>query len=206
MCIITDIKPHKKNSFMIYIDNEYKFCLYKGEIKRFKLEIGSHISSDTVNIILDEFIYKRARERALYIIERNLKTEYEIRQKLKEAKYPEDIIERVIEMLIKYDFINDYNYAKMYIDYKVNSKSITAIKNDLYKKHISNDIVSSILEESQIDESELIINLLEKKYYKFNLQDLEDKRKVINKLMYKGFKYNSIEEAINKFIKTRGRI
>lgn len=201
MCIITDIKPHKKNSFMIYIDNEYKFCLYKGEIKRFKLEIGSHISSNIINNILDEVIYKRARERALYIIERNLKTEYEIRQKLKEGKYPEEIIERVIEMLTKYDFINDYNYAKMYIDYKINSKSITAIKNDLYKKHISKDIVSSILEESQIDESELIINLLEKKYYKYDLQDLEDKRKVINKLMYKGFKYNSIEEAINKYLR-----
>lgn len=201
MCIITDIKPHKKNSFMIYIDEEYKFCLYKGEIKRFKLEIGSHISSSVIDNILDEVIYKRARERALYIIERSLKTEYEIRQKLKEAKYPDEIIERVIEMLNKYDFINDYNYAKMYIEYKMNSKSITAIKNDLYKKHISKEIISSILEESPIDESELIINLLKTKYYKFDLEELEDKRKVINKLMYKGFKYAQIDDAINKYIK-----
>ena len=201
MCIITDIKPHKKNSFMIYIDNEYKFCLYKGEIKRFKLEIGSHISSNIINNILDEVIYKRARERALYIIERNEKTEYEIRQKLKDNKYPDEIIDRVIDMLNKYEFINDYSYAKRYIEYKKNSKSMTAIKNDLYKKHIPRDVLNSVLEEVCVDETDLIINLLEKKYYKFDLNENLEKNKVINKLMYKGFKYNQIEEAINKYLR-----
>ena len=41
--IVTKIEPCTKTKFKIYIDETFKFVLYKGEVSRFGIRIGEEI-------------------------------------------------------------------------------------------------------------------------------------------------------------------
>mgnify|MGYP007023351276 CR=1 FL=1 len=44
--IVTKIEPCTKTKFKIYIDETFKFVLYKGEVSRFGIRIGEEIVRD----------------------------------------------------------------------------------------------------------------------------------------------------------------
>ena len=116
MIRVVRIEPYK-NRNKVVLDNGEKFLLYKGDIRKFKLEINQEISKVTYNEI-KQLLYERGKERALYILDKTFKTEKQIKDKLIQGMYPEDVIKRIIEFLKKYDIINDKRYASMYIEYK----------------------------------------------------------------------------------------
>ena len=45
--IVTKIEPCTKTKFKIYIDETFKFVLYKGEVSRFGIRIGEEIPPET---------------------------------------------------------------------------------------------------------------------------------------------------------------
>ena len=64
MIRVVRIEPYK-NRNKVVLDNEEKFLLYKGDIRKFKLEINQEISKVTYNEI-KQLLYERGKERALY--------------------------------------------------------------------------------------------------------------------------------------------
>ena len=197
---ITEIEEIKKYYYKIYADGGFLFCLYKSDISKLKIKLDLVISEYEIESIKNEIVYKRARERALYLIEKKEKTENELRNKLKDGFYTDDIIDKVIEMLKSYGYIDDFDYAIRYIKYKSESKSIKAIKNDLYLKKIDKDIIDRAVDELQCDERNLIFKLIEKKYKNIDLTNYQNKSKAIRYLMSKGFNYDDITSEIESYI------
>lgn len=103
MIRVVRIEPYK-NRNKVVLDNEEKFLLYKGDIRKFKLESNQEISKVTYNEI-KQLLYERGKERALYILDKTFKTEKQIKDKLIQGMYPEDVIKRILEFLKKYDII-----------------------------------------------------------------------------------------------------
>ena len=66
MIRVVRIEPYK-NRNKVVLDNGEKFLLYKGDIRKFKLEINQEISKVTYNEI-KQLLYERGKERALYIL------------------------------------------------------------------------------------------------------------------------------------------
>ena len=106
MYTVMKLEP-KGNRLHVYLDNDIDFLLYKSEVRKLNLEESVNIEETQYQIIID-ILYKRARERALYILDDAYKTKKQIVDKLKAGCYPEFIIDRVIEYLTEYDLINDY--------------------------------------------------------------------------------------------------
>ena len=92
MIRVVRIEPYK-NRNKVVLDNEEKFLLYKGDIRKFKLESNQEISKVTYNEI-KQLLYERGKERALYILDKTFKTEKQIKDKLIQGMYPEDVIKR----------------------------------------------------------------------------------------------------------------
>ena len=103
MIRVVRIEPYK-NRNKVVLDNEEKFLLYKGDIRKFKLESNQEISKATYNEI-KQLLYERGKERALYILDKTFKTEKQIKDKLIQGMYPEDVIKRILEFLKKYDIM-----------------------------------------------------------------------------------------------------
>ena len=197
---VTDIVRLDKKKSKIVCD-EAVFALYLGEIRRLGIEVGTCISEELYSEIFDVILYKRARERALHLIEVMDRTEYQIRQKLSEGYYPADIIERVIAFLFKYGYIDDIQYAKKYMEYSINSKSKRRISDDLLRKGIKREIINTVLVSNESYEKEQIIKILEKKKYNEVSNNFKEKNRVIAYLLRHGYEYDLILESINTYMK-----
>mgnify|MGYP002581957942 CR=1 FL=1 len=190
MIRVVRIEPYK-NRNKVVLDNEEKFLLYKGDIRKFKLESNQEISKVTYNEI-KQLLYERGKERALYILDKTFKTEKQIKDKLIQEMYPEDVIKRILEFLKKYDIINDKRYASMYIEYKGKTQ-------DLMIKGISQDIISESFESTDYSDADSLKKIIDKRAKRYNLDDRKDLQKLYQYLMGKGYKYSDIKNELSEY-------
>lgn len=203
--IITDIIQNKrfKNYYDIYIDYEYMFFITYRELKYLKLNVNDDISEEFLQKIYREYIISRAKNRAFRLLTRRDMTTKEIIQKLKQTGYNDYIINKIIIFLEEYNFVNDEEYVRKYVNYNQDKKSKKQISFELIKKGIPREIVNDYIESTDICEEENAYNLLLKKYRNVNTMDDKTKRRMINYLIRKGYNYSLINKVTNEFIKKK---
>ena len=192
---VTKVEPYNSR-LKVYLNEDKPFVLYKGEIRKFKIVENGIISDDIYNIIMDT-LFKRAKERAIYLIEDSMKTEYQIVDKLKKGMYPDEIIDRTVIFLKDIKLIDDENYAMLYIDYKRKSRSKIRIIQDLTKKGIKRQVIDNAIEDSELSDTQALSYEIEKKKNKYDLSDRNQYNKFIQYLMRKGFKYSDIKSILD---------
>ena len=83
------------------------------------LKKGQEIDPNNLKNILDNEMYMKAKNKALSILSKASQSEKQIRQKLS-SDYEEDTIEKVIEFLQKYKFVDDEDLASRIVNTNVN--------------------------------------------------------------------------------------
>lgn len=202
--LVTDIIPVNKTKFKIYIDEEIAFVLYKGDLSKYNLKIGSDVAQEVYDNLYNTILPSRCYNRVLGIFKTKDYTSYEIKSKLSGEGYPAKIIEDILDRLSSERFIDDYRYAVGYIRDKSKKKSLMTIKRDLQAKGISSSIFESafceVKEDGDLsDETECIKKLLIKRKFDANIASFEDKQKTVRYLMSKGFKIDSINKVVKSF-------
>ena len=197
MFTVVKLEP-KGNRWHVYLENDIDFLLYKGEVRKFQIQEGTGLNENTYKEIV-EILYKRARERALYILDRAYKTEKQITDKLKSGYYPAFIIDRVIQYLSEYDLINDYRYAAMYIDYKRSSRSKRQIYQELYTKGIPKSIIDTALEEAELSDDVSLKKAMEKRMFRYDLKDRKDVEKLYRYFVGKGYVYSDVKKVLSEY-------
>ncbi len=190
--IITEIKEVDKKKKKIYIDGECAFALYNGEIRRYQLKEDKEISLEEYEEILHEILDKRAKKRILYLLADSAKTEYQLRQKLQKSFYPDSSIDVAVEYAKSYNYINDLEYARQYLECKKEKLSKRQIEAKLKMRGIPERILKLIFEEVQVNESEIIQAHIKKKNIDIESLLPEEKKKIYAYFMRKGFSYEEI--------------
>ena len=205
--IITKIETQKKNidRVNIYINYEYAFPCSAELVYIHKLKINEEVDVDELKELVDEDNFLKCKNTALKIIERTYKTEKQIYDKLIEKEYEETHVQRVIEFLKSYNFINDEEYVRLYINDKIKSQGRNKIKYDLIKKGISEHIIEDKLGSTDKDLGEAAaLNLAEKKYRSL-VKSESDKRKLYKKLsefmLRKGYSWGEVKSVLNNLFK-----
>ncbi|MCI8597884.1 MAG: regulatory protein RecX [Lachnospiraceae bacterium] len=141
--------------------------------------------------MMDEI--KRAKHRALYLLERCDRTEQELRTKLS-RNYEPEIVEEAIRYVKQYDYINDKRYALNYLKSRGQVKSRRQVEQELlYKKGISRDILEEASQEAQPQDERLLIRRwMEKKKICPQVATQEELRKFYLFLMRRGFQSEDI--------------
>lgn len=200
--IVTDIVEFSKAKYKIFIDNEFAFVLYKGELRQLNIRTDKEITQDAYYEITGTILPKRAKLRAMHLLEKRPYTERAMRDKLKEGMYSQDIIDEAIDYLKGFRYIDDYNYALQYIDTYTESKTVKRIEQDLKQKGIKADIITKAISERRDegelgDERAMIRRLLEKKHYSYSEADAKEKSKIMSYLFNKGFSVDNIRKEMN---------
>lgn len=161
---------------------------------------------DPKKMTKEDWLLTNCKEHSLYLIANTPKTEKQLRDKLKKnKKYNEEIIEKTIEFLKKYNYINDEEFTKRYIEIYSSKKTKREIEQKLYIKGVNRNIIKNALEEKEnlFDEMAIGEKLLLKKLNKFDLDnfDIKDKQKIFSFLMRKGISIDTIESLLNKYLK-----
>ena len=185
--IVTQIIELSKNRSKVYIDQEFAFVLYKGELRLYNITVEHEVKDEDYAEIMNTVLPKRAKLRAMNLLQKRTYTEKQLRDKLKEGFYSEEIIEDTISYVKSFHYVDDEQYALDYLTYYEGSKSMRQMEMDLYKKGISKETYRQALvlwEENggKQDEQEMIRSLLEKKHYSA-AWDLKNKQKLYGSLL-----------------------
>ncbi len=140
---------------------------------------------------IEEMIHD-AKKKAMYLLEKQDRTQQQLETKLLEQGFPESVVKQAISYVESFHYIDDERYAANYIRYRQEQKSKNQLKLELYKKGIDSDTVSKVLaNEYESDERQLIMSLLEKKHYTAE-SSLKDRNRVISFLLRRGFLLDDI--------------
>ena len=150
------LEPLDKQRSKVFVDGDFAFVLYRGEIRRYHLEEGAELSEALYREILGEVLPKRAKERALHYIERQPRTTWETAKKLRESLYPEEIIRKTLDFLCRYHYLDDEAYVRNYLDVGGMKKSRAEVFQFLSRKGIPRELMKTVYEEACPDTKEAI--------------------------------------------------
>lgn len=197
--IVTGLEAVGKNRSRVYLDEELAFVLYKGELSRYGIKEGAELSEDIYREILDTVLTKRAKLRCMNLLKSMDRTEFQLRQKLRQGDYPEEVAERAIAYVKKFGYVNDRAYALRYIESRQGRDARRQIACDLRQKGISQDIIQEAFEEAEPqDEEALIRRLAEKKHIDPRTADRKERQRLYGFLMRKGFSSEAIGRALRE--------
>ena len=202
--IISEIKELDKKRVKVYIDNEFAFVLYKGELRDYSIKEGQELSEASYQEIMDVVLPKRCKLRAMNLLQKKDYTEKQLHDKLSEGLYPREIIDDAIHYVKAYHYLDDERYARDYITYHMSIRSKNRIIQDLSGKGISKDIFMPIVEELYVEEDsdvelDQIKKLLSKKHYDPEQTEYKEKQKIMAFLLRKGFQMSDIRRAMDLY-------
>lgn len=133
--IVKAVVPVDKRKWQSLSGGRLCICFYiKAEAARFHIEEGNDLPAKTYEMIEEEILLKRARDRALYLLQSQGRTQAEMIKKLKDDGYSQSVTERVLSFLQEYHFIDDNAYTENYIHVNKGRKSKRQITYDCSKR------------------------------------------------------------------------
>lgn len=201
---ITRIEELNKTRCKVYIEQEFAFVLYKGELRLYKVKEGEDLTEEAYNTIMTEVLPKRAKLRAMNLLQKREYTTSQLRDKLKQGFYPASVLEEALDYVASFHYIDDLRYATDYIRCNEQSRSRKRIEQDLQNKGISKDMISRAWMEweeqgGEQDEEAMIRKLLAKRGYDSDTADYSRRQKEAAFLMRKGFSGESIRRALHDY-------
>lgn len=197
--LITKIEPGKNKRFRVFGEDTFLFALYGKELKHYHIEENMMLDDAIISSILDEIIYKRAKERALYLLERRPLTLFLLRDKLRKNDYPEEVINKVIQFLENYHYLDDEDYVRMYVAAYGNRKSKQQMVYDLVRKGISKTSIDSFFEQTDYSEQTCFEEQFQRYIRGKDLEDRMVRQKVFRYFYGKGFAVSLIESMLKEY-------
>lgn len=195
--VITKWESSGNKKIRITFDTGVSCLLYKGEARRFCLAPEGSVSKNDYEQIMHEVLGKRAKKRALHLLEQMDRTEAGLREKLETGGYPAECIEEAISYVKRFHYLDDARYAQNYVRYKGEKMSRMQIKQKLSAKGISREIIDLALEEQyQGDETSQIQKLLEKRGYSRENCEQKEFQRTYQFLMRRGFRSSDVLSAM----------
>ena len=195
---VTKIEPVTKTRFQVYVDEQPSFVLYKGELSRYHIEAERELAEEVYQEILQKVVLKRAKARALHLLNDMGRTEAQLRGKLLQGGYPESVAKEALAYVKSFGYLNDVEYARSFIEGRKNRKSRKELYAALCQKGIAREDVNQALEEYYDGEASkaAIESLLRKKKFNSDTADYTQKQKIAGYLMRKGVKYDEIRQVM----------
>ena len=198
---VTEIVEWTKSRSKVYIDQEFAFVLYKGELPIYGVVCGEELSIEHHRQIMEEVLPKRAKLRAMNLLMKRSYTSSQLRRKLEEGYYPPAVIEAALEYVASFHYTDDLQYALDYITYHEGSHGRRRMELDLLRRGISAELFEKAwaLWEDRggiQDECAMIQVLLRKKGYEPEGADRMQRSKMYQFLLRKGFSSEEITKAL----------
>lgn len=198
---VLEIKKLKyENLYLIVFDDKSNFKISLEMIIKYNIAEERELTREDIKKILEEFEIKSAFNYALHLLERKMYSESQIRNKLLKKGYNEIITERTISKLKDYDFINDEEYVKKYIEYGLSKKlGSKRIVTNLKQKGIfikENDV---IIDNKTIYENAKSLALKKIKTMDKNKKNI--KQRLYNYLVYRGYDNDVIFKVLKEIFK-----
>lgn len=197
---ITAVSKYKGSTYMIEFEEEDTEFLNLSTVQRFNLRAGVSLPLSAWEEIKAEEEYRKARERALYLLDYKEYSYMDLYKKL-EKNYSEDTCFRVMDKMVELGCINDRRYASSLARHYCEVKKFGRYRafQQMKLKGLTNDVINDALDEYDEGEYDRLLELTRKKLGKY----IDDERGIIklkNALIRQGYNYGLIKEAVNQVL------
>lgn len=196
---ITAIKQQLKRSdrYSIYLDGSYSFSVGENELLKLGLHTGQEISDTELIVFQQESETGKLLDKTLNLLSIRMRSEWEIRDYLRRKQADPEIVEIIVNKLTKNRYLNDEQFARMWVENRRLLKSTSRRKLilELKQKRINGDIIETVLadDKSAVDEREILRTLVEKKRHRY-----PDNLKFMQYLARQGYGYEDIKAVLSE--------
>ena len=193
--------PKIKDYFKVTFDNGSSVLIDGETIVLFGLKNGLFVEESTFDNIIKHNNSNRITSYAFYLISHKMYSKKSLTEKLIQKGFQADDVENTINKLVRLNYVNDEKFADELIKYLTSKgKGPFYIKNELKQQGIDNEIISKLLDNKTEEEPYLqIINIMKKKYPKFNGNDRNEIRKIAMFFQRRGFSSQDIAKAFREY-------
>ena len=197
MIIVKEIEAVGKGRYRVKFDTGVTCLLYRKEMSSFSIEKGKEITTQQYQELLEEVVGKRAKKRALHLLEQMDRTEKQLRDKLLANEYPQSCIDGAIAYVKGFHYLDDSRYASNYVRFSQEKMSRVQMKQKLMQKGIASSVIADAIEEAYVaDEMEQIMALLRKRKFVPEKADEKEFQRTYQYVMRRGFKSSDILKAM----------
>ena len=156
------------------------------------------MSQENLKFHLGESEYVRAKSRGMWFLEKTDYSEKTLYEKIVAGGIGGTAAARAVARIKELGLIDDKKFA-LRLASKLSEANVSKRESyaKLYNKGIPKDIIKSVLEETNFDETSQINAVIEKKY-RLKMNTKEEIQKVYAALIRKGFSYSAVSDAIKK--------
>ena len=202
--LITSVEKNKNNDrFSVYIDNSFAFTISEEDYLRLGFYEKREITKDEIEKVKYDINLRDAKSAAIKYLAFKLRTEKEIRDKLYNKGFEEEIVSSAIDELKSSGYIDDRLYASKYISdrLKLKPRSGKLLQYELECRGVARDDIFYVLNGTDLDELSIAESLVNKKFGKFDCSDEKIVKRIYSFLSNRGFDYGIINEVIGRITK-----
>ena len=199
---IIKIKRSKRYSdrIIITLDNKSVFRIPEDAFVLSPLKVGDIVSLNNIKKYDKKMRIQEARDASYRLLSYRMRSVNELKKRLQDKSFLPDEIDPVIKYLLKLNYLNDLEFARVFSREKVKIKKIGPIllKSELFKYRLDTEIIEKVVDEiyNQYDVHDLIVShLIKKKIIKNKPLDNKDKKRLNNFLIRKGFNWDQINDV-----------
>lgn len=200
MLKIESVEKYKGSTYRVNFSEGEPAFVNSDIISQFNIKGGMQLPESAWEQVVHANEFRRARERALYLLDYRDYSYIELFKKL-ENNYDEDICYEVVDSLAKVGIIDDRRYAANLAEKFVAVKKFGYYRavREMQQKGISRELADEVLADYEDDTQERICELLATKYAR-RLEDENGVTKVKNALVRQGYSYSDINAALDEFL------
>lgn len=179
----------------LLLDDEYIITTDEDFWAENYIKDGTDIDGDEWNKLVTKINLKKAVDKCYDLLSRRDHSVKELKTKLLRT-VDENSADAAIEKMLDLGYLDDEKYAQTLVRYLLDNKNMSKnfVKQEMYKRGLSADIINNILENTEFDNSANCVELITTKY-RNKLRAEGGKDKVTAALMRKGFSYYDIKHA-----------
>lgn len=193
---IETFKKLKNGQYQLQLEDCRQIVIYEDLILKYELLLNKQVTNELIDKIQKDNTKYESYYASLKYLKNQLRSQKEIEEYLNKKEYTKEEIEFTILRLSKQGYLNDLNYAKVFVEHQLilTSNGPSKIKFELQKKGITEDNIEEALKiytvEKMQDKITKLIHKMQKSNHNKSNQVL--KQKIITNLSNQGFPKNMI--------------
>lgn len=197
--LVTKIQAVTKQKYRIELDGQPAFVIYKGELSRYGIKEGQEIPGPVYRELVGQVLTKRAKLRAMHLLESMDRTRAELERKLQAGEYPREAVEAALAYVESFGYLDDRRYARHYVECKKEGRGKARLKMELAQKGVDRSIIEEVLEEAELDDCrDTIRELVRKRRRGSGPMDDRERQRIYGYLMRKGFSSSDILSVLKE--------
>jgi len=202
---ITSIERQKRNPERVNValDGEFAFAIPVNAVLDFGLRTGNQLSVSQIEELKEIDDTAKATDAAIRLLTARPRSVREIEQRLRRKEFDDPTIERVIERLRDWRYIDDEAFARFWVENRESNRprGRRLLEQELRSKGIEREIVTNTIEDAEIDEIAGALEIARTKLRAY--KDLEPeivKRRLGAFLARRGYGYGVIKPVLTELL------